>query len=78
MSLPDTPLKFNFNPEEMTLDELCLFEPEGFTATGFRAFLITHTNWTKKDIGQIKVAELKSVAEQLGEKLKAATVPLVK
>lgn len=70
------PLEVNFDPDEMTLDELCLFDGEGFTATGFRAFLVNHTNWTKQEIGKLTVKELKDVTAQLGAKLQAQSVPL--
>lgn len=70
------PLEVHFDPDEMTLDELCLFDGEGFTATGFRAFLVNHTNWTKQEIGKLTVKELKDVTAQLGAKLQAQSVPL--
>ena len=76
MTIPTEPLEVNLNPDEMTLDDLCLFEPDGFTANGFRDFLTRHTNWTRKQAGAITVAELKDVAEQLAAKLKEAAVPL--
>ncbi len=76
MAIPDKALQINFDPNEVTLDELCLFEAEGFTAVGFRRFLVEHTNWTKKEIGALKLSELKQVAEQISEQFKAAAVPL--
>ena len=76
MPIPDRPLEFTFDPNEMTLDELCLFEPDGFSAVSFRQFLRDHTNWTKAEIGALKVAELKDVAEQIAAKLKESAVPL--
>ena len=76
MALPTTPLKVNFDHNEVTLDELCLFEPDGFSTVGFRAFLIAHTSWTRKEIGAVKVTELKDLAEQLAEKFKEISVPL--
>ena len=77
MALPDTPLVLNYDPDAVTLDELCLFEPEGFTATGFRAFLRAHTNWTRAQIGGITVNEMKDVAQQLAEAIQQNAVPLV-
>ena len=63
------------DPDAMTLDELCLFESGGFTATGFRQFLINHTEWTPREIGGLTVGELKSITEKLAEKVAAASVP---
>ena len=77
MAIPVTPLVVKFDPNELTLDELCLFEPDSFTASGLRGFLVAHTNWTKKQIGAVTMAELKEVVEQLTEKIKEAAVPLV-
>lgn len=70
------PLDVNLNPDEITLDEMCLFDGEGFTASGFRAFLINHTNWTKAEIGKLTVKDLKEVVTQMGAKLQAQSVPL--
>lgn len=75
MAIPDRPLVVSLDPDEMTVNDLCLFEPGGFTVTAFRAFLVAHTNWTDAEIGNLKVKELKDVAEQLKQKLNAA-VPL--
>lgn len=74
--LPNTPLILNYNPDAVTLDELCLFEPDGFTATGFRQFLRDHTNWTRSEIGKITVTEMQDVAKQLAEAIQQAAVPL--
>ena len=76
MAIPDRPLIFNFEPNDMTLDELCLFDPAGFSSIAFRQFLIDHTNWTRAEIGRVKVSELKEVAEQLAAKFKEAAIPL--
>lgn len=70
------PLEVTFDPDEATLDEICLFEDGGFTAQGFRQFLIDHTNWDKKEIGKLTINELKEVMAQLGAKLQAQSVPL--
>ena len=67
----------NLDPDEMTLDEMCLFDGEGFTATGFRQFLLDHTNWTRAEVGILKVTQQLDVAKQMGEKMQAAAVPFV-
>ena len=74
-SLPDRPMEIDFDPEELTLDEVILFEPDGYTTRGFRQFLIDHTNWTRQEIGKIKVRDLKEVAEQLVARLGEKAVP---
>lgn len=60
MALPKTPLKFNddFQPDELTLDEICLFDSRGYSAYTFREFLIARTQWTRKEIGAIKRGEI--------------------
>lgn len=78
-TLPDgelKPLEVDFDPDEMTLDEACLFDGVGFTASGFRQFLIDHTNWTKSEIGKLTMRELKDVTAQLGAKMQAQSIPL--
>lgn len=76
MALPLTNLVIkDFDVNELTLDELTLFEPGGFTAAGFKAFLVAHTTWTKSEIGAIKLGELKTIAEQLGRAISEASVP---
>lgn len=75
-SLPDAPLVINgFDPENMTLDEAILFEPEGFTAKGFRQFLIDHSNWSRQEIGRVKIKDLKQVADALVKQLGELAVP---
>ena len=76
MALPKSELVLKaINPDELTLDELCLFEPSGFTATGFRAFLIARTNWTRAEVGRLTMRDLKAIAEKLAEKINEAAVP---
>jgi hypothetical protein len=79
MAIPATPLviKESFDYNEMTLDEAVVFEPAGFSLNGFRNFLITNSKWTAKEIGAIKVKELKEIAEQLGNVFREIAVPKV-
>ena len=75
-SLPDRPLEIqDWDPEELTLDEVILFEPDGFTAKGFRQYLIDHSNWTRQEIGRIKVRELKEVSAQFLAQIGEKAVP---
>jgi hypothetical protein len=75
MATPSTPLKLSLDTDALTLDELCLFEPDGFTATGFRKFLLAHTSWTKAEVGGLTVTDLKVVAGQLATAIQEAAVP---
>lgn len=75
MAIPTKPLEVNLDPNELTLDEMCLFEATGFTMVGFRAFLIAHTNWSGAEIGKLTVKELLAVSGQLKERLDKS-VPL--
>lgn len=76
MTIPATPLVVKqFDANSMTLDDLELFEPGGFSASGFKRFLVEHTNWTAKEIGSIKISELNEISNQLGAAIKELTVP---
>jgi len=74
-SFPDRPLELDYDPEEMTIDEAVMFEPDGFTVKGFRQFLIDHSNWTRREIGTIKVKDLKELADRVVAKFQEDAVP---
>lgn len=76
MAIPDKVLEVKVDLEELTLDEVCLFSPGGFEMVAFRTFLRERTNWSREEIGAIKVGELKQVAEKLGEAVQKLAVPL--
>lgn len=76
MAIPDKTLEVKVDLEELTLDEVCLFSPGGFEMVAFRTFLRERTNWSREEIGAIKVGELKEVAEKLGEAVQKTAVPL--
>lgn len=75
MAIPDAPLKFKLDPEQLTVDDMILFEPDGFTVSGFKAFMARYSNWTKPQIGQLTVVELRQVSDQLASALEAALDP---
>jgi len=78
MTIPTEPLIVNLDGNNLTLDEYCLFNPDG-AAVDFpvlRQFMIDHTNWTKKQIGQLRGGEIKEVLEQIIAKVKDDAVPL--
>jgi hypothetical protein len=74
MAIPAEPLKLSVEPEQMTLNDLELFEG-GFTVKGFKAFMAGHSNWSAAQVGLITVAEMKQVTEQIREALKDSALP---
>jgi len=80
VTIPDKALKIDLKKTggELTLDEMCLFQPGGFNLVEFRALLRTRSNWTHEEIGGLIGSELEEVAKQLGEALKRSAVPLGK
>lgn len=74
--IPAKPLELNLPAtDDLTLNDLQLFEAGGFTIAGFKRFLSAYSNWTADDVGRLTVKEMKSVGEQIGEKLKDSAVP---
>ena len=80
MALPQTPLKFSddFQPDDLTLDEVCLFDPRGFSSITFREFLLTHTQWTPKEIGTINRREIREVYDSALKALGELMIPPAK
>ena len=75
MTIPSEPLKLEFDTDTLTLDDLALFEAEGFTVTGFKRFMGKYSNWTAKQVGSLTVDELKDVSLQLAAAIKESMVP---
>lgn len=75
MAIPALALKFKLDPEQLTVDDMILFEPDGFTVSGFKAFMARYSNWTKPQIGQLTVIELRQVSDQLAAALETALDP---
>ena len=73
--IPAEPLKLTLSPDEMTLDDIAIFDSEGFSIPKFRKFLLSYGSWDDKQIGAIKLKELREVAEQVGNALKNLSVP---
>lgn len=76
MAIPDKPLEVDIDTAKMTLGELMIFEPGGFTVGGFVQFVANHTNWTVEDIKAVTVEEMKEVTDKLREALQSVSVPL--
>lgn len=77
MAIPEKPLALTLNVDELTLDDVALFEKDGFSAAGFKAFMARYSNWTPAEVGGLKLRELKDVAEKIGEQLRVTAVPKV-
>lgn len=75
MTIPDKPLTVKVEANDLTLDEVCLFQPGGFEIIAFRTFLRERTNWTHAEVGALKVGELQEVAEHLRDALRSTAVP---
>ena len=76
MAIPSKPLELkNFDVDELTDDDVALFEKDGFSAKGFKEFMARYSNWTAAEVGGLKLKELKVVAEQIGETIKGAAIP---
>ena len=73
--IPAETLKLTLDTDNLTLDEAVLFDPEGFSLIGFKNFLVKYGSWSKKEVGNITLGELKDVAQQVGESLKDLSVP---
>jgi hypothetical protein len=80
MAIPERKLEFNdFDPGELTLDELAMFDPEDAgigTFNKLRKFLIDHSSWTAAEVGKIKAKELESITGQIMEAIERVVVPL--
>lgn len=74
MALPAEPLRLNVEIDTLTLDDVELFEGN-FSVKAFKAFMAAHSNWTAAQVGQITLAEMRGVAEQIAERLKGAALP---
>ena len=77
MAIPIEPLVIkDYDPEELTLDEIeCLVSPT-FDLIAFKKFLLDHSTWTRAQVGGIKKKEAADVRAQLVEKLNALQAPL--
>lgn len=81
--IPETQLELkNIDPETLGFDEITLLvAPEELTPkeqiVALRAFILEHSNWTRKELGRVTVGELKQVMADLGNKFKDLAVPKV-
>ena len=86
MALPQTRLELNVDPGSLTLDDNeLLYRDNPPTQMRemlefvhlFRAFLLSHSNWTPAEVGAITMDEIVDVATQFRENLVQSAVPLV-
>lgn len=71
------PLVVDINPSTLTLDEIGVFEPGGFTVSAFKSFMAKYSNWTPVQVGSLTLAELRAVSGDIGRAVAAASVPKV-
>lgn len=74
-SFVQKPLELNVDPQQLTIDEACLFEERGFTVTGLREFLIKYSNWTRAEIGALRLVEFNQIASMLRNRMTEMSVP---
>lgn len=77
MAIPTKPLELTLDPKKLTLGDVALFEPDGFTARGLISFLVRYSNWTAAEVASITLEEFETLAPQIGESLKSTAVPKV-
>lgn len=78
MAIPDNPLVIkDYDPEELTLDEIECLISNTFDLVAFKKFLLNHSNWSRAQIGSIKKKEAAEVRSQLVAKLQEAQAPLL-
>ena len=75
MATPTTPLALTLDVDELTLNDIELFEPGGFSVKRYKAFMVAHSNWTAAEVGALTLAEMKAVGLKIGEALASAALP---
>ena len=76
--IPAKPLELTLPAkEDLLLDDLQLFEPDGFSVRGFKEFIARYSNWKAAEVGKLTAGEMQTVTAQVVEKLQAAAVPKV-
>lgn len=72
----ERPLVLKIDPEDLTLDEIALFDGE-FKAAGFRAFMAKYSDWTEREVGALTMRELKGMAADIMASVNGTVVPKV-
>lgn len=74
--IPDKPLSLTFDLDELTIDELALFESESpFRPSVFKAFLKRYGNWSAAELGRIQRKDIAAIYLQCIRQLNEALVP---
>ena len=73
MALPKNDLELNFDPDELTLDEMDILSI--YSIKLFKEFVVKYGNWTAKDVGKITRKEWLGLQSIFYEKLLAVMVP---
>jgi len=77
MAKPKTPIVLELDADQLTADEMCLFEPSGFSMSGLCNFIAKYSSWTREEVGKLTMTELNEVAEALSKQVDELAVPLV-
>lgn len=75
MAIPDKPLKFSFDPDELTVDEWEIFYR--LNTHNFREFMLRYGNWTAAEVGGLKKRELSEIAGKFYDALMETISPKV-
>lgn len=76
MAIPDKPLSLTFDIDELTIDELTLFESDApFKPSVFKAFLKRYGNWSAAELARIQRKDIAGLYLQCVQKLNEALVP---
>lgn len=76
MAIPAKPLKLSFDADQLTLDEMAMFEPDtGIKASVFKQFLTKYGNWNKREIAGLVRADVVAVWAECIKQLAEATNP---
>lgn len=76
MAIPETPLVLKFDIDELTIDELTIFESETpFKPSMFKAFLKRYGNWSAAELARIQRKDIAALYLQCIQKLNEALIP---
>lgn len=76
MAIPAKPLELTIDADELTLDEIEVFAGTSYSILTFKQFLVTHSNWTRAEIGAIKKKELGELHARARSEVDKAFDPL--
>ena len=75
MSLPVEALTIKIDPDQLTVDDMILFEAGGFKFSSFKSFLASHSNWSSEQIGALTMSEAKEVVKEIATQIAQGAIP---